>query len=387
MIRVALVAAICFVFTAAGSQGAELLLDLQFQTRSLDRTFATTLQATVERDQHGDRLAVTASGTSSRFEIQLTFGSAPEADIEGVENRLHLAGRHHDHAIYRRAATELEWEIQLTAPPDNPTLTFPYTVSDIECLYQPSLSIADEAAGAERPDSVVGSYACYSQSTGAKLFHIYRPRAWDSRGDTVWCDLVIDPADRSFSITTPAAFLASAHYPVTIDPTFGFTSIGASTAPVAGTVCYGAKSDSHAASTGETVTQFHGYFRGVGEGSLDFALYTLVGGVPSQRLAAPVTMAIASSALAELNNSPSVSQALSGSQTYVIAFGNEVGDIRYAYDTQVDAASIHTSSAQLPTTWSEGVSSDRRLSIFVTYETGGTIERYPLRRRHTSLVE
>jgi hypothetical protein len=59
-----------------------------------------------------------------------------------------------------------------------------------------------------------------------KLCHIYRPWAEDAKGQRVWCDLTID-AD-VMTITVPQDFLDSAAYPVLVDPTFGYTTHGAS---------------------------------------------------------------------------------------------------------------------------------------------------------------
>jgi len=87
---------------------------------------------------------------------------------------------------------------------------------------------------AYRPPDVVGSYAVYHESkingkykTG-KAFHIYRPKAFDSNGNTVWCNLKIDEAKGLLKIVIPQDFLDKAVYPVVIDPTFGYTSAGAS---------------------------------------------------------------------------------------------------------------------------------------------------------------
>ena len=90
-----------------------------------------------------------------------------------------------------------------------------------------------------RPENVVGSYAVYhatksghvigqtNYATG-KAFHIYRPLARDSAGNTTWCDLSIDEAKGLLTVTVPQEFLDKAVYPVTVDPTFGYTTIGAS---------------------------------------------------------------------------------------------------------------------------------------------------------------
>ena len=85
------------------------------------------------------------------------------------------------------------------------------------------------------PD-VIGSYAVYhaegkenNEYQTGKAFHIYRPIANDSNGWHIFCDMEIDIDNEILNITIPQNFLDTAVYPITIDPTFGYTSAGAST--------------------------------------------------------------------------------------------------------------------------------------------------------------
>ena len=80
---------------------------------------------------------------------------------------------------------------------------------------------------------MIGSYAAYRTDTVRnqpnKAFHIYRPWAVDSKGNKVWCSF--DPnwdGVSDLNITVPQSFLDSANYPITIDPTFGYTIAGSS---------------------------------------------------------------------------------------------------------------------------------------------------------------
>ncbi len=86
-----------------------------------------------------------------------------------------------------------------------------------------------------RPENVVGSYAVYHKTkrnhvegqtnygTG-KAYHIYRPKAIDASGKEVWA--VLAYASGILSVTVPQTFLDTAVYPVRVDPTFGYTTIG-----------------------------------------------------------------------------------------------------------------------------------------------------------------
>ena len=90
---------------------------------------------------------------------------------------------------------------------------------------------------------VVNSYAVYHEEeksdekylTG-KAFHIYRPWIQDANNNRVWCDLEIDEDNETADIIIPQDFLDNATYPVYIDPTFGYTSAGASSSDCANTI-------------------------------------------------------------------------------------------------------------------------------------------------------
>lgn len=120
------------------------------------------------------------------------------------------------------------------------SLTFGIETQGLRFCYQDTLSDIDKL-DAYRPDSVIGSYAVYHSTrqgnviqpngvfeeymTG-KACHIFRPRAWDASGDTVWGFIEIDTVLDSVTIGVDPTWIANANYPVTIDPTFGFTGVG-----------------------------------------------------------------------------------------------------------------------------------------------------------------
>ncbi|OGG50387.1 hypothetical protein A2704_05625 [Candidatus Kaiserbacteria bacterium RIFCSPHIGHO2_01_FULL_54_36b] len=110
-------------------------------------------------------------------------------------------------------------------------------VDNLDFLYQPALTAEEIEQGGTRPENVIGSYAVYHKekhghevgktdyATG-KAFHIYRPKAIDARGNETWA--VLSYSDNALSVTVPQSFLDTAIYPVRVDPTFGYTSSGAS---------------------------------------------------------------------------------------------------------------------------------------------------------------
>lgn len=147
-----------------------------------------------------------------------------------------------------------EIEIMLNQKPTKNTFDFVIDGADqLDFFYQPPLTV-DIGNGAivsateteafnkdgrrieYQPENVVGSYAVYHKvkrdyavgqtnyATG-KAYHIYRPKAIDANGIEAWAGLSYQ--NEVLTVTVPQSFLDSAAYPVTVDPTFGYTSIGA----------------------------------------------------------------------------------------------------------------------------------------------------------------
>lgn len=150
---------------------------------------------------------------------------------------------------------EFEWV--LNEKPATNELKASIRTKGLEFYYQPPLTEEEIAEGASRPENVVGSYAVYHSTkrdnivggkeykTG-KAFHIYRPEAIDAEGNRTWCDINIDVDGELATVTVPQEFLDKAVYPVIVDPTLGYTSMGAS-------------NTYYIASTGSDLSQTWGY--------------------------------------------------------------------------------------------------------------------------------
>lgn len=131
-----------------------------------------------------------------------------------------------------------EFEIEFTQKPVSNIVEYTVQGKEFDYFYQGELTPEEIEKGSIRPENVIGSYAVYHRSkknniigekeyrTG-KAFHIYRPFAVDANNDKVWCELNIE--NNLMTVTIPQDFLDNAVYPVIVDPTFGYTSIGATT--------------------------------------------------------------------------------------------------------------------------------------------------------------
>ncbi|MHC4649067.1 MAG: hypothetical protein ACYTBJ_26750 [Planctomycetota bacterium] len=177
--------------------------------------------------------ALTAWGNECRFRITLKKDGS-------LRNPFRL---------FTKPGGNLEWEIILDSKPASNVIIYNIETTGLKFYYQGELTAEAIALNAERPDSVIGSYAVYHASkrgriyhedgrvedyrTG-KAFHIYRPWAYDKDGDGIWCDLHIDATAGELTITVPQSYLNKAVYPVTVDPQFGNTSLGASSTLMTG---------------------------------------------------------------------------------------------------------------------------------------------------------
>lgn len=136
-----------------------------------------------------------------------------------------------------------EFEVVLASKPA--TNKFDFIVEgmdDFDFFYQPPLTQEEIDSGLHRPENIVGSYAVYHKTKSGhrlgsinyatgKAFHIYRPKAIDANGAEEWAELKYQ--NGVLSVTVPQSFLDSAVYPVVVDPTFGYTSCGGSSAAIA----------------------------------------------------------------------------------------------------------------------------------------------------------
>lgn len=137
-------------------------------------------------------------------------------------------------------------DILLNERPD--TNRFCYQIEGAENYdfeYQPPLTEEEIKDGIVRPENIVGSYAVYHKmlkdyypgrenyATG-KVMHIPRPQVWSmaNEKEKEWAELSYN--DGQLCVTAPTKFIATADLPIRIDPTFGYTTLGASSIAIGG---------------------------------------------------------------------------------------------------------------------------------------------------------
>ncbi len=156
-----------------------------------------------------------------------------------------------------------EFEFLLKEKPKSNVMNFTLRFKEATFHYQPELTQEEIDDGCYRPENVVGSYAVYGNKKNneyqtGKICHIYRPEAVDNKGVKSWCDLNIQ--GEIATITIPQDFLDNATYPIIVDPTFGYTTIGG-TDSTPGTKESIWALGPHSASTSGDVTSMSAYLK------------------------------------------------------------------------------------------------------------------------------
>ena len=137
--------------------------------------------------------------------------------------------------VYNKSESLYEWEIHFEIKPPIHEFVFDIEYENLNFNWQDTLTTEEIDSGKFRPDSVIYSYSVKhaSKINGeyrlGKAFHLYRPKAWDSVGDTIWIEQIVDTVANTYKLTIDNTWLDNAVYPVTIDPTIGNDGIGAST--------------------------------------------------------------------------------------------------------------------------------------------------------------
>ena len=311
-----------------------------------------------------------ADSTAPLAAKEMTVNSRPGVWFSSGINQRHL--------VYLRDSTSLEWEIILDSLPQSNRFRFPIQLDHLVAYYQPPLTEKEIAENHERADSAIGSYAIYHPTFG-KLCHIYRPRAFDRDGRAVWCDMTID----SFlAITIPSDFLTTAAYPIRIDPTFGYTTVGASSLSILSSRCYanGAAVYRHTASAGERIDSFRVHWKTYSgnDDTLDIALYSWNSG-PQSRLDTAVWTVTSSGTAIWVISAP-IAQALASGAEYTIAMNLREGAPRISYDAGITGDHRYDNVNDLPSTWTEDGTGTYLLSAFAYYTVTSSSQPTPTRR-------
>ena len=296
------------------------------------------------------------------------------------------------------------FEIEVVLQEKPKSNTFAFAVSGAENLdffYQPALdkekqsepditkcseTVCVNKAGQivlSRPENVVGSYAVYHKgnkdktisvqdyATG-KVGHIYRPKVIDANGNEVWATMNYDGG--VLSVEVPPDFLAKATYPVRVDPTFGYGTVGGS--GLSGTSANVIRGGSAQATEAGVVDSISFYVSGMTANVkavvTDSALNLLANGV-SNALAISST----TGAWYTMTYATATKPTVTGAGTYYlgIIISTTSPSFTYRFDSVAGHSQIFdgTNSYTTPTSPTDAtVTGSRRVSIYATYTATST---------------
>lgn len=273
-----------------------------------------------------------------------------------------------------------EFEVEFAIKPDTNVVRFSIQTKNLDFFYQPELT-DQEKKTSFRPENVIGSYAVYhktqrgnllgsKQYKTGKAFHIYRPFVIDSLGVRVWCELNINEKEELVTITIPQDFLDNAIYPVIVDPTFGYTSIGATNDFNSGT-----EGSVFTAPSSGTVTKLTTYGSHVfGDFTIDNALYSETSNHPNVPLAISSAVNVTTTGWVDSNT---ISQAISNGVNYWLMIWAHGGNQITRSDTGAANQSVNQSSGESYSTWPNPYGTpifqlNIVYSIYATYTASGS---------------
>jgi hypothetical protein len=291
-----------------------------------------------------------------------------------------------------------KWDIEFAQKPSTNKFSWALTHTEgLEFAYQPALTQAEIDKGTVRPDEVVGSYAVYCGQSGhlkdadgntkvnyraGKLTHIYRPLCKDAKGNETWATLNI--SGNKLTITIPQKYLDNAVYPVTLDPTFGYTSVGASIGSSSNGSVYWAL-DANSPADGGTLTNVHVYMANMGElnDAFQMGFYSDNGGVPNSRLAYESSGTTHTNCPAWQNSTPDFSYSLTASTQYWVSTHSSntfQPGYGFAYDSSGSKANRYRAADTTPPASAGTTSQDyssAHFSVYATYTEGGGASSTP----------
>jgi hypothetical protein len=176
-----------------------------------------------------------------------------------------------------------EFEVEFATKPISNVVEFTIESKGL-VFYKQNLLTNEEliVVSQQRTEAQIESYAVFHDSkkdnkykTG-KAFHIFRPDIIDKDNNKVWCNM--DIVGDTLKITIPQNFLDTATYPIILDPTFGYTTIGGTTTGTITSNTYLCTKFTSAADG--TIDDINWYINALGNQNMTMGAYDEAGGVP-----------------------------------------------------------------------------------------------------------
>lgn len=277
-----------------------------------------------------------------------------------------------------------EIEAILNEKPKSNIVEFTIQTKGVNFWYQPELSEEDKNRGCHRPENVVGSYAVYADKLkktyakgkvygNGKICHIFRPKCIDASGDEVWAELSLDENLCVLSVTIPQEFLDNALYPVIVDPTIGYDSVGASDLDVGSDHNAFCSLLSVTAVTGDVLTGYSFYARKlVANETVAINAYEISAGEPTTKISGTDQSINVNSSTPQWWSVGSLSISMTNGVEYGVAYGGWGGaspneNTQIYYDTSSGNNISYNDATSLSSTWNHTAYYSDHLSLYATF--------------------
>lgn len=262
-----------------------------------------------------------------------------------------------------------EFEVIYHKKPETNVTEFTIQTKGLQFFYQPELTQADIDRGVHRPENVVGSYAIYTDKKrrnyeggrlwrSGKVGHIFRPKVFDSAGREVWGILNIDVEKEILSVTVPQEFLDTATYPVIVDPTIGYDTVGASDLDVGSDYnAFCSLWETITAGSGDILQSLHFYARKLSANeTVAVNMYRIQSAEPTTKLGMSDASINVNSSTPQWWNATGLNYALTAGYEYGVAYGGWGGtapneNTQIYFDTSSGDNISYNSATSLSSNW------------------------------------
>jgi hypothetical protein len=330
-----------------------------------------------------------------RWDNEVNFSIRAEEKAEGIVEDdgtkiKYITDKYEVHQYHKPETGEdggYEFEWVLKEKPDTNVLAATIQTKGLDFFYQPELTAEEIERGYYRPENIIGSYAAFHNTKSGngnngkdyrsgKAFHIYRPHAIDANGVQVWCELNIDTDSDLLTVTVPKEFLDTAAYPVVVDPTLGFTSIGGSNVTTwFGYIGWGSIGTAPSAGTVDSLSVYIDKNGGVG--TYKTALYIVNGtnNGPGVKKYGEETGQVLTAGANWNTNTNFAAQTLANGTEYWIGFKTDVNFSKFHYDTGgkglYEGGPTYAAAWPSPSTFT--TTQVFKWSFYVTYTATGSV--------------
>lgn len=183
---------------------------------------------------------------SMKIKPDVSQVSAKDKTLSFDNNKITFSTPEVDYTYYDKpdASPEggYEFEVIYNQKPVSNIVEIPIETKNLDFYYQPPPSCQGDKCLNKQSDISTISYSAYphnppSRPADGKIhrvgaaFNLFRPKIIDQAGAWVWADMDIDADQGKMTITIPPDFLASASYPITVDPTISLIQALSATYP------------------------------------------------------------------------------------------------------------------------------------------------------------